>query len=219
MYLALEPIVRRNLPDLIVSWNRLLVGDWRDPLVGRDVLLGTLWGIAHLTLIYLGFSAERLFYNDFRLFTISDSLIGLRSSTAIILTGSGLGIVYGFMFICFLVILFLILRRRLYAGIVLFAVLATVLILFFTHSFVFLPFTLAISVLFCLVISRLGLVATIVSQSVFLWLQSTPFTLNFSAWYAGGMFVTVFLVLPLLAYGFKVSLANQPLFGDHFAKE
>jgi len=60
-YLALEPIVRRNLPELIVSWNRLLAGDWRDPLVGRDVLLGALCAVAQITLMYLGRLAERFF--------------------------------------------------------------------------------------------------------------------------------------------------------------
>src|SRR5258706_1091379 len=44
-YLALEPFLRRLWPELIVSWVRLLDGRLRDPLVGRDVLLGTLGGV------------------------------------------------------------------------------------------------------------------------------------------------------------------------------
>jgi hypothetical protein len=39
-YLALEPFVRKLMPDRIVSWTRLLTGRFRDPLVGRDVLFG-----------------------------------------------------------------------------------------------------------------------------------------------------------------------------------
>ena len=46
LYLALEPIVRRRWPDSLVSWTRLLRGRVLDPLVGRDVLLGVLGGIA-----------------------------------------------------------------------------------------------------------------------------------------------------------------------------
>ncbi|HMS43690.1 MAG TPA: hypothetical protein PKE69_25905, partial [Pyrinomonadaceae bacterium] len=217
-YLALEPIVRRNLPELIVSWNRLLAGDWRDPLVGRDVLLGALCGIAHLTLMYLGRLTERFFNNDFKTFIDPTALISLRSSMSMILSVSGGNIAGGFAFVCLLVILFLMLRRKLYAGIVLFAVIATVNSLFFAHSTVYLPFTLAISGMICLVVSRLGLVATIVAGTVQTWMLGTLFTLNFSAWYAGGMFLTLFLIFALLAYGFKISLANQPLFGN-FAKE
>jgi serine/threonine-protein kinase len=39
-YLALEPHVRRTWPEIIVSWSRMIAGDWRDPLVARDVLIG-----------------------------------------------------------------------------------------------------------------------------------------------------------------------------------
>ena len=40
LYIALEPYVRRRWPATLVSWNRLLAGSFRDPLVGRDVLAG-----------------------------------------------------------------------------------------------------------------------------------------------------------------------------------
>jgi len=212
MYLALEPIVRRNLPDLIVSWNRLLVGDWRDPLVGRDVLLGTLVGIGHITLIYAAFYTERLFHGDFRLYFFTGALISLRSWTSVILGVAGGGFAYGLMFICILSALFLLLRRRLYAGLVIFALMVTVQILLFTLSWVFLPFTLIIATLLCLAIARLGLMTMVVAQIVFMWLESTLFTTNFSAWYAGNMFFTFGLIIILLAYGFKTSLANQKLF-------
>ena len=40
LYLAIEPWVRRHWPKTIISWSRLLSGQVRDPLVGRDILLG-----------------------------------------------------------------------------------------------------------------------------------------------------------------------------------
>ena len=45
-YLAVEPFVRRRWPDVLVSWARLLAGELRDPLVGRDVLVGCAAGPA-----------------------------------------------------------------------------------------------------------------------------------------------------------------------------
>ncbi|MBS1809582.1 MAG: serine/threonine protein kinase [Acidobacteria bacterium] len=219
LYLALEPIVRRNLPDLIVSWNRLLVGDWRDPLVGRDVLLGTLLGLGHSTLIYAGFYAERLFYGDFRLFFLPTALISLRSWMAGILSAAGISFGYGFMFICLLAVLFLLLRRRLFAGLVIFAVMVTIQILLFTQSWIFLPFTLVIATFLCWAIARLGLLTMVVAQIVFLWLEATLLTLNFAAWFASGMFLTLGLILLLLSYGFKISRANQPLFTPHLTLE
>ena len=56
VYLALEPFVRRRWPQGIVSWNRLLVGRYRDPSVGRDLLIGALCATAALSVqgLYLG---------------------------------------------------------------------------------------------------------------------------------------------------------------------
>src|SRR5882757_4874472 len=44
-YLALEPWVRRKWPQTIISWSRLLSGQVRDPLVGRDTLFGVILGV------------------------------------------------------------------------------------------------------------------------------------------------------------------------------
>src|SRR6266478_6280678 len=45
LYLALEPYVRRRDPHTLISWSRLLAGQWRDPLVGRDLLIGAAYGV------------------------------------------------------------------------------------------------------------------------------------------------------------------------------
>ncbi|MBL8760209.1 MAG: protein kinase [Phycisphaerae bacterium] len=44
-FVAIEPIVRRQRPESIISWARLVGGNWRDPLVGRDILIGTAVGV------------------------------------------------------------------------------------------------------------------------------------------------------------------------------
>ncbi len=44
-YLAIEPIVRRRWPSTLIAWTRLLAGRPLDPLVGRNVLLGTTLGV------------------------------------------------------------------------------------------------------------------------------------------------------------------------------
>jgi len=54
IYLALEPWVRRYWPQTMITWSRVLAGKWRDPLVGRDLLFGTLFGIAYALLIASG---------------------------------------------------------------------------------------------------------------------------------------------------------------------
>ena len=44
-YLALEPYVRRTWPRVLVTWSRAVSGKLRDPLVGRDLLVGTVVGL------------------------------------------------------------------------------------------------------------------------------------------------------------------------------
>lgn len=46
LYIALEPLLRRRAPASLISWTRLLAGRARDPLVGRDLLFGSLLGAA-----------------------------------------------------------------------------------------------------------------------------------------------------------------------------
>ena len=45
LYIALEPFVRRRWPQILVSWTRLLSGEWRDPLVACNVLVGCAFGV------------------------------------------------------------------------------------------------------------------------------------------------------------------------------
>ena len=52
-YLALEPMVRKRWPTGLIGWTRLLSGSWRDPLVGRDVLVGLASGVTFSLLLRL----------------------------------------------------------------------------------------------------------------------------------------------------------------------
>ena len=51
LYLSIEPYVRRHWPQAIISWSRLLAGRVRDPLLGRDLLIGVILGIVWLLII------------------------------------------------------------------------------------------------------------------------------------------------------------------------
>lgn len=150
--LALEPIVRRNMPDLIVSWNRLLAGEWRDSLVGRDVLLGSLAGLAHASLIWLGRLANQLLYGwkGVSVMSADESLGGTRAVIASMLTRAGYGIGQGLLFVCFRAILCLVFRRRSYAAAGFFVIFSLIEMLFFARSPAYVVVTLVVSVLFLL---------------------------------------------------------------------
>jgi len=50
-YLGVEPYIRRFSADALIGWQRLIAGNWRDPRVGRDVMIGVSVGVA-MTLVY-----------------------------------------------------------------------------------------------------------------------------------------------------------------------
>jgi len=52
-YLAAEPYVRKTWPHILITWSRLLAGRFRDPLVGRDLLLGAACGTAMTVISYV----------------------------------------------------------------------------------------------------------------------------------------------------------------------
>ena len=53
VYLALEPHLRRRWPEVLITWSRVLAGRFRDPVVGRDILVGIavtcVWALAWTT--------------------------------------------------------------------------------------------------------------------------------------------------------------------------
>ncbi|HEX7708938.1 MAG TPA: serine/threonine-protein kinase, partial [Thermoanaerobaculia bacterium] len=61
LYLALEPFVRRRWPHTLISWTRLFAGRLRDPMIGRDLLIGTGAGLLLQTLFMGGALLPTLF--------------------------------------------------------------------------------------------------------------------------------------------------------------
>jgi hypothetical protein len=59
-YLAIEPYARRHWPDSLISWNRLLAGRFRDPLVASHILVAFLAlfaGVFVINLVLVAVSA------------------------------------------------------------------------------------------------------------------------------------------------------------------
>src|SRR5437868_6750837 len=83
IYLALEPWVRRHWPQTMITWSRVVAGKWSDPVVGRDLLFGTLFGIVNALLIvfyeYANLHSGAPIFGEFGL----EFLNGFRPFTAL----------------------------------------------------------------------------------------------------------------------------------------
>jgi hypothetical protein len=87
LYLGLEPFVRKLWPSMLVTWTRVLTGRLRDPLIGRDALLGVAAGatfalvalMRYFTAAWLGRPAPPPNLTEF------GALLGLRGMLATLL--------------------------------------------------------------------------------------------------------------------------------------
>jgi hypothetical protein len=213
LYLALEPYVRRTLPQTLISWSRLLSGKFRDPLIGRDLLVGSLLGIG-LTIAEV--SDNFLLPLLGKLPPVPDvghteTLLGVHAAIGLLLAYVFFWVVsaLGVFFVLFL--LRLLLRKDWLAGI-------AAVILFSASALndenrVFSIVMLAlIWAAILLVLKKFGLLAMVTGLVVQNVLILFPVTTHFSRWYAPPALAGLAFIAALAFYGFQMARAGQPVF-------
>jgi hypothetical protein len=210
LYIGIEPYVRRRWPKTLVSWNRLLLGQTRDALVGRDVLIGLTAGsvLSALSQTAQILARSQPSVNPSFLTSVRQGIGGVFSILSVsLVTAVGL---YVFMFV-----LRFLTRRDWIAGTVfvllntlpLVALIPEKKLLVATVSLV--ANTIAVYLWF-----RFGIVVLLAWNLAALLLANTPMTLNLSAWYGANTFFSAAVLLIAAFYAFRVSLAGRPLFSE-----
>jgi serine/threonine-protein kinase len=219
LYIALEPYVRRRWPATLVSWSRLLAGGFRDPLVGRDVLAGCLWGVFVNNLSRLGEFLPSLLGDPppQPLSGPTWQFLGARTTIAAMsndLIFSAL-IPFAFLFVLFL---FRVLLRKEWAAAVAFTVIFTAMFAKWNPvSVATVLIVNGVTVVFLL--PRLGLLCVVASFVSYAILDNFPLTTQGSAWYAGLSVAGILLMAAMAFYGFYTSLGGRPIFGGALLKE
>jgi serine/threonine protein kinase len=215
LYIALEPHVRRRWPSSLISWSRLLAGRVRDPMVGRDLLVGTVagafWAIAARLVIMAPGWMGKMPVSPI-LDIGYESLFGFRMITGGILYRI-VGLVFAslaFFFIFFLIRL--VLRKEWLA-----ALAAILLIAVFTafdnHPVLETAFGAIVCSIAVMLLIRFGLLALAVALCMNSFLQGYPLTTHLSTWYAEPTFFVCSVTLAAAIFGFYTSTAGKPLFG------
>jgi hypothetical protein len=213
VYLALEPYVRRRWPNTIIAWSRVLSGNLRDPLVGRDVLVGILVGIIQALIYWLEDLVRFLLNSPPQWDVPLDAWIGLRY---LIASGFMINSLNSILFALFLfsgMFLFRALTRRQWLATGIFFSIGVVQsVLGSSQPMVTLPFACFLIALAIIVLLRFGFLAFVISLFVNGLLLRVPITTNFSAWYASSFFVVLIAVMTLAAFAFHTSLGGRKLF-------
>jgi serine/threonine-protein kinase len=236
LYIALEPSLRRAWPETMIGWSRLLAGGVRDPLVGRDILVGVLVGIADV-LVFGLHSAMRRWLNhppQFPVGASSSPFDGVLASSDLLLGGSDalsriVGSVMsipawsGTMATFFsLFVLLVLLRRRWLA--------MTALVLGLTGIYIishggwllanapadhFAPSAADVAVFAAVhagivfVAVRFGLLTLLIASFVSLLLTLLPIAIDPSVPYAQSSWFVVATVIGLATYGWHTALASR----------
>jgi serine/threonine-protein kinase len=210
-YVALEPWVRKKWPRTMISWTRYAAKGAKDPLVGRDLLYGSVLG-AGLALIN-GIAPLVHGNGGQPLFPPLSALSGLRAVSAGVFSAIPAAIFTALLFFFVIFVLRLISRRDWIAGIV-FVLLLTLASTFGTPTPV--PdYTLnALAyVMFAFALLRWGLLSAIVLSTVSQIIEMSG-VLDLSAWYGGMAFLPLLVVLAIAVWGFRAALGGRALWRE-----
>jgi serine/threonine-protein kinase len=221
VYVALEPFVRRRWPHRIISWTRLLAGDFRDPLVGRDLLIGMSFGVGMLLWqLILFILYGRLTGNIPKPgFEPGSTNLGLANFVEAFGSQLSAPLIFGLQYVVFVLLLALLFRRDRLACVI-GGIVFTAGLSFLWGGSLFNWLSASVtSALIVIAFYRYGLLTLLASIfSVHLYVQ-LPMTANITSWYAAGFLLALIIFVAMAVLAFRVSLAGQQLLRGRFLEE
>ena len=208
LYLALEPLVRRVRPHGLVGWTRLLGGRWRDPRVGRDLLIGSafgamllaLAGMNHLLPAWLGFPAPPPYAGSL------DALVSGRAALATLLSTCLSATISAMLLSFFASMSGIDPRGSKYVGVLVFFAFAfglNALSSAIGPAIVRLPVLAVFAALVTLLFFRFGLLAGL---ATLLWLAwDIPMPTSLSDWWSGTAIFGLACLLAVAVFGFATA--------------
>ncbi len=206
LYMALEPVVRARWPHSIVTWSRVLDGQFSDPPLGAHLLYGCLAGV-YIAAVYLGVVVVSMYLGHDRPTGVSldaaESTLSWIASAANVMKG---GIATGLM-VMFLIFGMRQLCRRDWIG----AIVAAAFLAFQNSSrgdgdalFLFVLWLFVFGGLIYSIM-RIGMVAAAVAVTVANILLNNPTTLDPQIWYALPSYLRLIAVAAIAWFGFLKS--------------
>ena len=196
-YIALEPFVRRHWPGIIITWTRMLSGGWRDPLVGRDILIGMLVGISYDLVIATAWGLHMRAGDPPSGFPRLSALVSFPQFASAYLQKGLNAITSGVIFLVLLFVLRVLLRKQWLAGVVF----AGVKGLSSPHPAIDTIENVLMYGFLVVLLLRYGFLASLICLFVTDLIAALAFTTEFSAWYGTTSLLTI---LSLIGLAFRL---------------
>jgi serine/threonine-protein kinase len=220
-YIALEPYARRQWPRILISWGRLLAERWRDPMIGRDVLVGVAAGALGVCLFivwqHVGTALGQPGW-PVGSSPVPEALSSWRNTAYRVFVNLHGATLHSILRLFLLVLLRVLLRRERWAlagwGVLL---ALTQPLTFEGYSMIRAladaAFVVASVLIDIVVLTRFGLLGLATEYFVGFLLLEVPLTFDASLWWAPRGWVVLTVLTALAVYGFRTSLAGKPAFG------
>lgn len=216
-YIALEPFVRRHWPKTIIAWTRTLTGGLRDPLVGRDILIGMVVGVGYDLVIAAAIGLDMRRGDAPGTSALLFTLVSFPHLASGYMQHLLEALVAGLLMFMIFFLLRVVLRRELFAGIAFVAILSA-RGLASDSPVVETCMYVAIYAILVTLLLRFGLLAVMVCIFVTDLLVALVFTPDFGAWYGTGSLLTLLSIAALALFAFRTSTAGKPLFAGFLDK-
>jgi serine/threonine-protein kinase len=216
LYIAAEPFVRRRWPRMLISWTRLLAFRFADPLVGRDLLLGSFAGALvgvivrsrHALVAGLGAppgppSLGSMLALGGARYVAADLFENLMNSLF-----SALAVLF------LLLMLRAVLRRDWLANVAFILLFLAGPVLGSEVRLADGAMNLGVWGIVLVVLRKAGLTAVVCAFFTANEIINGPFSADLSAWHTWPLMLNLLIVAALAGFGFSRALAGRPLFKD-----
>jgi len=209
--MGLEPYARRRWPMLMISWTRLIAGRVRDPMVGRDVLLGVMGGIAMMLIMSLSVALPSGFghVQSPPLAQYTTPLSADRHVLFFFLINGYVGVAFGVAGLVGLFMLRGLFRVTWLVHAMTFVFIAFAMSATYPTKAPWSPEVLMTTAIWYILMLRVGVLAAGVAVYTLGSLSPMPLTLDMHEWYAERTVIVFGVMGALLIYAFWISLGGK----------
>ncbi|MCO6509825.1 MAG: protein kinase [Aridibacter famidurans] len=219
LYVALEPLVRRSWPETLISWSRLISGDLRNPMVGRDIVCGGVFGLLHAFGIHFGLLLVRLDSDKYQAVGLNSNMLmldGTKNLIAGILESLTISVWPSLLLLFIALLFFLVTRKRSLGLAVVWSLVFALQVVFFILSAHWLLLVSALINSTCLVLAlRINGLLGLISYFLFFRIIWTfPLTLQSEKIQFSNSLVAMALTFGIVAAAAYFSIGRQASAGS-----